>query len=81
MDLRTARVQAYHLVVGVGGKNIGPGQSVDLDEEFAPGLRVRDVFPEVFFEPPAPDEPKGRRAPKPELKSEPPAAAAPADKD
>jgi hypothetical protein len=53
MELRTARVEAHHLIVGVGGKNIGPGQLVDLDECIAPGLTVRDVFPEHFFEPAA----------------------------
>ena len=53
MDIRTSRVEAHHLIVGVGGKNIGPGQPVDLDEEIAPNVRVRDVFPEEYFEAPA----------------------------
>lgn len=55
-DLRRSRVAASALVVGVGGKNIGPGQLVDLDEVVGDGHRVRDLFPEHFFdavEPPA----------------------------
>jgi len=70
MDIRKARVEAHHLIVDVGGKNIGPGQPVDLDEEFAPGVRVRDVFPEDYFEAPSDNraerqhlKPRGGRAP------------------
>jgi hypothetical protein len=53
MDIRTARIEAHHLIIGVGGKNIGPGQPVDLDEVIAPGVTVRDVFPAEYFEEPS----------------------------
>ena len=54
MDIRTARVEAHYLIPGIGGRTIGRGQSVDLDDAIAPGVRVRDVFPDEYFEAPAP---------------------------
>jgi hypothetical protein len=52
-DLRVSKVEASTVNLGVGGKNIGRGQLVDLDELVSPGVRVRDVFPEEWFEVPA----------------------------
>lgn len=51
MDMRTSRVEASATVPGVGGKNIGPGQLVDLDEVVGGGQTVRDLFPAEWFEP------------------------------
>lgn len=50
MDLRRSKVIASTIIPGVGGKNIGPGQLVDLDETIANGQTVRDLFPENWFE-------------------------------
>lgn len=50
-DLRISRVEASALVPGVAGKRIGPGQLVDLNEPVGPRHRVRDLFPERWFEP------------------------------
>jgi len=60
-DVRRSRVEASTLVPGVGGKNIGPGQLVDLDELVGHGLSVRDLFPLDWFE--AADEPPVTPAP------------------
>jgi hypothetical protein len=50
MDLRRSKVIASTIIPGVGGKNIGPGQPVDLDEPVGGGQTVRDLFPEDWFE-------------------------------
>lgn len=60
-DIRRSRVEASVLVADAGGKNIGPGQLVDLDELVGHGLRVRDLFPLDWFE--AADEPPVTPAP------------------
>lgn len=52
MDIRISKVEAS--AQGDGwGKRIGPGAFVDLDERLAPGVTVRDQFPEEWFEAPA----------------------------
>lgn len=51
MDIRKSKVEASCIIPGVAGKNIGPGAHVDLDEVVGNGQRVRDLFPEEWFEP------------------------------
>lgn len=63
-DLRRCRVEASTHLPGVGGKNIGVGQTVDMDEMVGAGQRVRDLFPEDWFEAIA-DEPAQSNEPAP----------------
>lgn len=77
-DLRRSRVEASALVPGHGGKRIGPGQLVDLDELVGRGQRVRDLFPDHWFEAPAPTPVRRRRAApddQPDSPADPPAVA------
>jgi len=62
-DIRISRVEATATIPNVGGRNIGPGQPVDLDAPIGGGLTVRDVFPLEWFEPVTPITPATSAAP------------------
>jgi hypothetical protein len=49
-DWRISKVEAATVIPGVAGKRIGPGQRVDMDEVVGDGKRVRDLFPEEWFD-------------------------------
>lgn len=51
MDIRKSKVEASSQLASGMSIRIGPGQDVDLDQ-MVDGQRVRDSFPEEFFEAP-----------------------------